>query len=53
VPVGRKNVGAKLLAQRFLNLVAINQIVRRLVGIEEFGSGQNFPQTLAEGAFAG
>jgi hypothetical protein len=50
---GRKNVGTELLEQRVFNLGPTNQVVRGPVGIEEFGSGQNFPQTLAEGAFAG
>jgi hypothetical protein len=53
VAAGRKNTRTELAEQLLFNFVAINQIVCRLVGVEEFGSGQNFPKTVAKGAFAG
>ena len=53
VPTWGKNASGELLEQGFFDFIKTRQIVRGLVGIEEFRGGQNLPQTLAEGAFAG
>jgi hypothetical protein len=52
VAIAGKNAKAKNIEQLLFDLIKIDKLACNLVGIEKFGVGKDFPETLTESALA-